>query len=68
MQRLRNLRTSVKKTAKQLSITIKAFDKTMKDKGTQRDADHEAFTNAPAQDRAQARQRYLETLDSQLKE
>lgn len=57
-----------KKTAKQLSITIKAFDKTMKDKGTQRDADHEAFTNAPAQDRAQARQRYLETLDSQLKE
>jgi hypothetical protein len=56
-----------KKTAKQLTLTINAFDKTMKAQSTQRDADHEAFTNAPAQDRAQARQRYLETLDSQLK-
>jgi hypothetical protein len=56
-----------KKTAKQLSITISAFDKTMKAKGTQRDADHDAFNNAPAQDRAQARQRYLDTLDSQHK-
>ncbi|TMU82486.1 hypothetical protein FGA82_03040 [Pseudomonas fluorescens] len=56
-----------RKTAKQLTITINAFDKTMKALGAQRNADHAAFTNAPAQDRAQARQRYLETLDSQLK-
>lgn len=56
-----------KKTAKQLSTTISAFDKTMKAKSTQRDADHDAFSNAPAQVRAQARQRYLETLDSQHK-
>ncbi|WP_454562231.1 dermonecrotic toxin domain-containing protein [Pseudomonas sp. AIG] len=56
-----------KKTAKQLSTTISAFDKTMKAKSTQRDADHDAFSNAPAQVRAQARQRYLDTLDSQHK-
>ncbi|WP_242207874.1 MULTISPECIES: DUF6543 domain-containing protein [unclassified Pseudomonas] len=56
-----------KKTAKQLTTAISAFDATMKAKQVKRDADHNVLNNAPASTRAQARQQYLDTLDAQLK-
>ncbi|QHC98551.1 hypothetical protein PspR84_29235 [Pseudomonas sp. R84] len=52
--------------ASQLTREISAFDLTMKAKQVQRDADHTALNDALPPARAQARQRYLDTLGSQL--
>lgn len=53
--------------ATQLIAEISAFDATMDAKTIQRDADHDAFNAALPQTRAQAREQYLATLDSQYK-
>lgn len=53
--------------ATQLIAEISAFDATMEAKRVQRDADHDAFDKALPEARAQARQQYLATLESQRK-
>ncbi|TKJ83014.1 hypothetical protein PkoCFBP13504_16175 [Pseudomonas koreensis] len=53
--------------AAQLITEISAFDATMKAKQLQIDAEHDAFKDALASVRAQARQQYLATLESQRK-
>ncbi|VVN26857.1 dermonecrotic toxin domain-containing protein [Pseudomonas fluorescens] len=56
-----------KKTAKQLTAEISAFDVTMTAKQIQLDAHRAALDNALAQSRAQLREQYLTTLESQRK-
>ncbi|WP_435034121.1 dermonecrotic toxin domain-containing protein [Pseudomonas neuropathica] len=56
-----------KMDAVQLIAEISAFDATMEAKRIQCDADHAALKDAPPSARAQARQQYLATLESQYK-
>lgn len=62
---LQELQKINKMNARQLTLQISAFDKTMDAKQTQRDADHNTFTQALPAAREQARQQYLTTLESQ---
>ncbi|WP_336356536.1 hypothetical protein [Pseudomonas granadensis] len=54
-------------SARKLRAEITAFDKTMDAKRDQRNADHTAFTQALPATSAEARERYLATLDAQSK-
>ena len=56
-----------KLSATQLITEISAFDATMEAKRLQIDAEHDAFKKALPSARAQARQQYLATLESQRK-
>jgi len=56
-----------KMDAGQLTAEISAFDATMQTKQVQRDADHNALSNALGEARAPAREQYLATLDAQHK-
>ncbi|MDT3310318.1 hypothetical protein QZR14_03015 [Pseudomonas sp. rhizo66] len=64
---LENAQSANKPHARQLTAEISAFDATMEAKSIQRDADHDNFNAALAPARAQAREQYLTTLDSQHK-